>query len=173
MISPLSVVHANCKIGDRSTIWQFASVIRGSIIGDDCTVATCATVDGCKIGDRVLISHGAFLDPGLVVGNDVFIGPGVKLCNDMWPRVDKDGWFDMKALLSGIVVTKICDGASIGAGAIVLPGITIGQDAMVAAGSVVTKNVGAGMLYRRDGTQTGFDEAQRRSTRTKVIECSP
>lgn len=156
-IDPSAQVHyaalvENSCIGPRTKVWQFASVIRGSKVGADCSIATGAIVDGSRLGDRCIVSHGAFIDPGMQIGNDVFVGPHVCLCNDYWPRVSKDGWFDMQALISGkIVVTRIEDGASLGAGAIVMPGIVIGSGAMVAAGAVVTANVPADALYRRDG----------------------
>lgn len=153
-ISPLAMVHPGVKIGARTRVWPFASVIRGSEIGDDCSIATCAIVDGCRLGDRVIVSHGAFLDPGMVIGDDVFIGPHVCFCNDPWPKSSKVGWFESKDLFGPdrVTVTLVSDNASIGAGAILMPGIRIGSNAMVAAGSVVTKSVGPDMLYKRDGS---------------------
>lgn len=144
-------------IGARSKVWQFASVIRNAVLGQDCSIATCAIVDGAKLGDRVIVSHGAFIDPGIEIGDDVFVGPGVKLCNDGWPRVDKTG-FDMAALIERkVVTTRIEAGASLGAGVIVLPGLVIGSAAMVAAGSVVTRSVPANHLHKRDGSIVPID----------------
>lgn len=144
-------------IGARSKVWQFASVIRNARLGEDCSIATCAIVDGARLGDRVIVSHGAFIDPGMVIGNDVFIGPFVALCNDAWPRAHKDG-FDMEPLISGdLVTTKIEDGASIGAHAVLLPGVIIGTEAMVAAGAVVTTNVPDAHVYHRDGSIVPID----------------
>lgn len=151
----------NAAIGARSRVYQAASVIRQAVVGDDCTVASCAIVDGSRIGDRCIISHGAFIDPGMRIGNDVFIGPHVSLCNDIWPRVSKAGWFAMADLVSGeITVTLIADGASIGANAVLMPGLRIGERAMVAAGAVVTRNVPADFLCRRDGTMVPIDEGK-------------
>lgn len=149
---PYALVHTDCVVGPRTKVWQFASVIRGAKIGADCVIASCAIVDGSTVGNNCRISHGAFCDPGMQIGNDVFIGPHVALCNDYWPRVAREGWFDMDDLVSGkIIVTKIEDGASLGAGAILMPGVTIGCGAMVAAGAVVTQDVPANSLYRRNG----------------------
>lgn len=151
----------NARIGWGTKIWQFASVIRNANIGKHCKVASCAIVDGSRLGDRVIVSHGAFIDPGMRIGNDVFIGPHVALCNDFWPRVDKSDWFDMDDLIDGkIVVTWVGDGASIGANAVVLPGLTIGAGAMIAAGAVVTQDVKDGHLYKRDGSIVPIDPAK-------------
>jgi UDP-2-acetamido-3-amino-2,3-dideoxy-glucuronate N-acetyltransferase len=148
------------QIGARTKVWQFASVIRNARIGEDCSIATGAIVDGARLGARVIVSHGAFIDPGIVIGNDVFIGPHVDLCNDAWPRVEKTG-FDIAALISGdLVTTRIEDGASLGAGVIVLPGIIIGAGAMVAAGSVVECSVPPAHLHKRNGMVVPIDPSR-------------
>lgn len=159
MIHPKAHVE-DSQIGERTKIWQFASVIRGAKVGKDCSIATGAIVDGATLGDRVIVSHGAFIDPGIVIGNDVFIGPHVDMCNDAWPRAEKSG-FDIAALLSGdLVTTRIEDGASLGAGVIVLPGIIIGADAMIAAGSVVECSVPPAHLHKRNGMVVPIDPAR-------------
>jgi UDP-2-acetamido-3-amino-2,3-dideoxy-glucuronate N-acetyltransferase len=146
------VDRESVTIGARTKVWQFASVIRGAAVGDDCSIASCAIVDGAELGDRCIVSHGAFIDPGMTIGNDVFIGPHVALCNDFWPRVSKDGWYDVRDLIDGkVIVTQICDGASIGANAVLMPGVRIGEHCMIAAGAVVTGDVPSGHLYGRDG----------------------
>lgn len=153
-------VDDDVDIGSGTRVWQFASVIRGSTVGEGCSIASCAIVDGAEVGNYTIISHGAFIDPGILIGSDVFIGPHVKLCNDAWPRAEKTG-FDMGALLDGSFVTTIIeDGASLGAGVTVLPGLTIGRDAMVAAGAVVSKSVPACTLYKRDGSMVPIDPAK-------------
>lgn len=159
MIHPRAEVDRDAvSIGRLSKVWQFASVIRNAVIGAECKVGSCATVDGATLGDRSIVSHGAFIDPGVEIEADVFIGPNVALCNDAWPRVSKDG-FDMASLIDGTFVTiRIQRGASLGAGVIVLPGITIGERAMIAAGSVVTRNVPSDFLWKRDGTAVRIDD---------------
>lgn len=158
VIHQAAVVHVeNVIIGANTKVWQFASVIRGARVGSDCTIASCALIDGAKVGDRVIIGHAAAIEPGVSLGNDVFVGPHVSFCNDAWPRVSKDN-FDMVPLLRGeIVVTVIEDGASLGAGVVVLPGYTVGAGAMIAAGAVVDRNVPAFHLLKRDGTLTLID----------------
>lgn len=152
-----SHVQVGCTIGARTRIWQSASVIRKAVIGEDCSIAAGAVVDGSVIGHRCIVSHCALISPGMEIGNDVFIGPFVTLCNDAWPRAHKDG-FDLDALISGdMVTTRIEDGASIGAHAVIMPGVTIGREAMVAAGAVVSCNVPDNHVYHRDGKMVAID----------------
>lgn len=144
-------VVKDAAIGARSIVWEFAKVIRGATVGADCSIGGCAIVDAAVAGDRCLIGHGAQLHPGTRLGNDVFLGPGVIVCNDRWPRVGKDG-FDVRALLEQRLVTvEIRDGVSIGAGAIILPGVVIGAGSVIAAGSVVTHSMPACSLWKRKG----------------------
>lgn len=168
-VHPQAVVHDDCKIGAGTVIWQFASVIRKAIIGTNCSVAAYAIVDGSQIGDESIISHAAFIDPGIKIGNRVFIGPFVALCNDAWPRTNKHG-FDMDKLISGEFITTIIgDGASLGAHVTILPGVRIGQNAMIAAGAVVTRSVPAGHLFRRDGQVEPID-SNRKIQRMRAVK---
>jgi len=136
------VIHPQAVVDGQNedvTIWQFASVIRGAVIGRGSSIGACAIVDGARLGERVRVGHGASIHPGVWIGDDVFIGPGVVACNDLNPRVG--GGFDLQALLDGKVVVRIEDGASIGANSTILPGVTIGKRAMIAAGSLATADV--------------------------------
>lgn len=156
-IHPSAFIHeaahvSGAIIGARTKVWQFASVIRGTILGDDCVVASNVTLDGPKFGNRCIVSPGVDIGPGFIIGDDVFIGPNVVLCNDMWPRTHKDG-FDYEALRSGaLVAVEVENGASIGANAVVMPGVRIGCRAMIAAGAAVTRSVPPETLYKRDGS---------------------
>lgn len=149
MIHPRAHVE-NSTIGKGTRVWQFASVIRHADVGDDCNIASCVIIDGAIVGDGCLIGHGSSINPGTRIGNNVFIGPLVTICNDLWPRVGKDG-FDIQALLNGAITVDIADGVSIGAGAQVLPGVMIGEGAIIAGGSTVIKNVKAHHLHKRSG----------------------
>lgn len=121
------------QIGEGTSIWQFVVVLPGARIGSDCNVCShCFIENDVIVGDRVTIKNGVQLWNGLRIGNDVFIGPNVTFTNDKHPH-SKD---HSKAIAS----TNIEDGASIGAGAVILPGITIGRSAMVGAGAVVTRS---------------------------------
>lgn len=144
-------VDDTVSIGPGSRVWQFASVIRGTVLGSDCVVAATACLDGPILGNGCIVSPGVDMGPGFVIGNEVFIGPHVVLCNDYWPRTHKQR-FDYEALRSGdVVCIRVGDGASIGAGAKVMPGVRIGQGAMIAANAVVTGNVPDGCLWGRAG----------------------
>lgn len=156
MIDVTAYIHPKAHvegaaIGARTKVWQFASVIRGSIIGNDVSIASGSVIDAARIGNESIVSNNCSIYPGSFVGNNVFIGPNVTLCNDLYPVADKTG-FDIAKFSDGKWSTIIEDGASIGANAVILPGIRIGKGAMVAAGAVVTKNLEAGYVFNRNGT---------------------
>ncbi len=168
-----ALIHAlahveRSSVGAHTRVWQFASVIRGAKIGAQCNIGSCAIIDGADLGDECLIGHGGFVGPGSVLGKRVFVGPTAVLCNDAWPTVSKNG-FDVRELLSGAVTTvHVLDDASIGAGAVVMAGVTIGQHSLVAAGAVVTRNVPAGFLFNRDGSLVPIEGIE---TKTRMRSC--
>ncbi|EHH0795226.1 acyltransferase [Vibrio vulnificus] len=134
-IHPLSDVSTS-KIGQGTTIWQFSVVLSGAQIGEDCNLCAHTFVENNVIlGDRVTVKSGVYLWDGIVLEDDVFIGPCVAFTNDKFPR--------SKQYPEAFSKIQIKKGASIGANATILPGITIGENAMVGAGSVVTKDVPA------------------------------
>lgn len=125
------------EIGQGTSIWQFCVILKGAKIGEDCNInAHCLIEGGAVIGDRVTIKSGNYIWSGITLEDDVFIGPNVTFTNDKHPK-SKNQNFKLEK-------TTICKGASIGGGAVLLPGITVGENAIVGAGSVVTKNVPAG-----------------------------
>lgn len=133
MIHPLSDVKSE-DIGSNSNIWQFTVVAAGATIGTHCNVCShCFIEGGAIIGNNVTIKNGVFVWDGIQIEDDVFVGPNVTFTNDNAPK-SKNKNFKLET-------TIIKKGASIGANATILPGITIGENAMVGAGSVVTKNV--------------------------------
>lgn len=141
----------DAMIGQGVTVWQFASVTGGTTLGDGCSVSPFAMLHGPRFGKRCVISGGVMMGPGFVIGDDCFIGPNVTLCNDMWPETNRDG-LDLDGLRSGEFVTvKVGDRVCIGAGAVILPGVTIGDDAVIAAGAVVGRDVPAGVVWLRNG----------------------
>lgn len=132
-IHPLSDV-ASSSIGAGTTIWQFSVVLAGAKIGKDCNLCAHTFVENeVVLGDRVTIKSGVYLWDGIELEDDVFIGPCVAFTNDKFPR--SKHYPD--------TFPKICikKGASVGANSTILPGITIGSNAMIGAGSVVTKDV--------------------------------
>lgn len=115
-------------------------------------------MDGARVGNGVIIGHGAFIGPCTRIDHNVFIGPNVSVCNDYWPKVDKNGWFNIDDLTSGkIVVVAIGNHASVGAAAVLMPGVVIGQYSMIAGGAVVDKDVPPLSLFRRDGYISELD----------------
>jgi acetyltransferase-like isoleucine patch superfamily enzyme len=127
------------KIGEGTIIHQPELCnIYYSSIGRDCRIAAFCEIGFCLIGDRVFIQSFAFIPPKVVIDNDVFIGPRVTFCNDKYPP-SKGYWQENK-------VTHVRSRASIGAGAIILPEVTIGEGARIAAGAVITKDVPPGVL---------------------------
>lgn len=167
-IHPMAQVDGSAKIGEGTKVWQFASVIRGAKIGDGCIIASCSIVDGAQLGNGCKIGHGASINPGVKAGNRVFIGPNATICNDMWPSVDTDG-FDLARLLSGEWTVVIGDEATIGAGAVILPGVSIGHGAFVSAGAVVDRDLPDGFLRRRSG-YTVLLPAGRNVRRMRVVD---
>ena len=166
-IHPLAHVDPDCGINADVTVWQFASLTRGVVLGPGSSVAPHAMLDGCKFGSRCRIGPSVSMGPGFVVGDDCFIGPSVTFCNDRWPRADKTG-FDVEALLSGRLVTiRVGDRAGIGANAVIMPGTVICDDAFVAAGAVCNRNVPAGHLLQRDGSLVEINTAW---TRRRMAE---
>lgn len=137
-IHELADVKAKC-IGDKTRIWQFVVVLPEAIVGDECNICShCLIENDVKIGNRVTIKSGVQLWDGLRVEDDVFIGPNVTFCNDHFPR--------SKLHIPKYLVTTVRNGASIGSGATILPGITIGKKAMIGAGAVVTRSVPANAI---------------------------
>ena len=122
-------------IGPGTRVWAFAHVMAGAVVGVDCNICDHTFIEGdVVIGDRVTIKSGVYLWDGLRVEDDVFIGPQATFTNDLTPRSKQPFEFQ---------TTTLRRGASIGAGAVLLPGITIGERAMVGAGAVVTRDVPA------------------------------
>ena len=128
---------SSSTIGRGTRIWQFVVILNEAVIGEDCNICShCFIENDVSIGNGVTVKCGVQLWDGLRIADDVFIGPNVAFGNDKQPR---SGNRDFQLLLT--IVKK---GASIGAGATILPGIIIGENAMVGAGAVVTKDVPAG-----------------------------
>lgn len=135
----MSFIHgladvAACEIGEGTRIWQFVVVLEGAKIGADCNICANSLIESdVKIGDRVTIKSGVQIWSGSVIEDDVFIGPNATFSNDPYPR--------SKVYPNLLTCVTIKRGASIGANATLLPGIVVGQNAVVGAGAVVTKDV--------------------------------
>ena len=135
MWHPLSDIQSE-DIGAGTKIWQFVVVLPGAVIGKNCNICShCFIENDVRVGDNVTIKNGVSLWDGVEIADNVFIGPNVSFANDIHP---KSGVYPPHFLR-----TLIKEGASIGANATILPGLVIGENAMVGAGAVVTKDVPA------------------------------
>lgn len=139
MIHPSSDVQTN-KIGEGTKIWQYVVILPDAVIGKNCNInAHCFIENDVVIGDDVTMKCGVYLWNGISIGNSVFVGPNVTFTNDKYPR--------SKSYPEKFQKTIVEDGASIGAGSVLVCGITIGKNAMIGAGSIVTKSVPANQLW--------------------------
>lgn len=141
-IHPTAEVSPSASIGAGAKIWNYAQVRERAVIGEGCIIAKNVYVDfdvtigrNCKIQNNCSLYHGSVIEDG------VLLGPHTILTNDKRPRaINGDG--SLKGAADWEVgVTRICYGASTGAGVVVLPNVRIGRFAMVGAGAVVTRDV--------------------------------
>lgn len=141
-IHPASMVDTT-QIGAGTRIWAFTHILKNVTIGTNCNIGEqCFVESGAKIGDNVTLKNGNMVWEGVTLEDGVFVGPAVVFTNDLYPRSPRLP--QVKERYSGhdwLVPTLVKHGASIGAGAIIIAGITIGEYAMIGAGSVVTKDV--------------------------------
>ncbi len=137
----MSFVHPRAdvksqNIGQDTKIWQFCVVLEHAVIGDNCNINAQVLIENdVVIGNNVTVKSGVQLWDGTRVEDDVFIGPNATFTNDFMPR--------SKQYPEAFLSITLKQGASIGANATLLPGITVGERAMVGAGAVVTEDVPA------------------------------
>lgn len=161
-------VDVTCRVGAGTKIWQFASVTRGTVLGEDCIVWPFAMLDGPIIGDRCKIASGVAMGPGFKIGNDVFIGPNVVLCNDMWPETSTEGYDEAHWRSGEEFAVIVEDNVAISAGAIILPGVRIRSGSVIAAGAIVAKSVGSDLIVGRNYIEPLKVLAQRRHQRMRI-----
>lgn len=131
---PTAVVEEDVVIGEGTRIWHFAHVRRGARIGSRCVLGKDVYIDeNVVVGNGVKIQNGVSIYKGVTLEDNVFVGPYAVFTNDKYPRAFSTDWV--------IIPTLVKEGASIGANATIICGVTIGRYAMVAAGSVVTRDV--------------------------------
>jgi UDP-2-acetamido-3-amino-2,3-dideoxy-glucuronate N-acetyltransferase len=126
------------KIGKRTKIWhpELCNLYGDFIIGEDCNIGCFVEIGpGVIIGDRCRIGAHCFIPEGVTIEEDCFIGPHVTFTNDRYPPGGREAWRPI------LVRKKV----SIGAGSVILPGVEIGEGAMVGAGTVVVRNIPAGI----------------------------
>lgn len=139
MIHPLADCQ-NKNISESTNVWQYCVVLPGAQIGENVNICShCFIENDVKIGNNVTIKCGVQVWDGIELEDNVMIGSNVTFTNDVFPRAKNKNW--------KLLRTKVCKGASVGAGSTLLPGITIGENALIGAGSVVTKDVPAGEIW--------------------------
>lgn len=141
-MKPLVRIHrsseiGDCQIGRGSRVWQYVVIFDGARIGEDCNICSHVLIESdVVVGNRVTVKCGVQLWDGMRIADDVFIGPNVTFTNDKHPR--------SRVYPDAFLATRVEKGASIGGGAVVLPGLVIGAGAMVGAGAVVVRDVSPG-----------------------------
>ncbi len=157
-IHPTAEVSPQATVGYGSKIWHQAQIREDVHIGSNCIISKGVYVDfGVSIGANSKLQNGVYVYHGATIEDGVFLGPGVILTNDKLPRaINPDGSLKSDAdwQVSPIHIKR---GASIGAGSVVLPGVTIGEYAMIGAGTIVTQDVSPhGLVYGNPGCLHGY-----------------
>ncbi len=133
-IHPTASVSPKAQLGQGTKVWINVQIRENAVIGENCIISKDVYIDHTvNIGDRCKIQNSVSVYHGVTIGNDVFVGPNACFTNDRVPRAFNADW--------KITPTFVKDGASIGANSTLICGITVGEYAMVAAGSVVTRDV--------------------------------
>lgn len=151
-------------VGDGSRIWAFAHILPGAQLGRECNICDGVFIENdVVLGDNVTVKCGVQLWDGIRLGDDVFVGPNATFTNDLYPRSGQHP--------ATFAPTVVEEGASIGANATVLPGLTIGRCAMVGAGAVVTRSVPPfAIVVGSPARITGYVNAQSAPTLTSVTQ---
>jgi len=133
-VHPTAVVEKTASIGEGTKVWHFAHIRENAKIGTECVLGHSVYIGkGVKIGNRVKLENRATVYQGVKIEDNVFVGPHATFTNDPYPRSFSTDW--------KIVPTLVKKGASIGASTVIICGVTIGEHAMIGAGSVVTKDI--------------------------------
>jgi acetyltransferase-like isoleucine patch superfamily enzyme len=133
-IDPTAVVAKSARIGGGTRIWINSQIREDAVIGSECVISKDVYIDkGVVIGSGCKVQNGVSVYNGVVLEDDVFVGPHAVFTNDLYPRAFSSAW--------KVVPTRLRKGASIGANATIVCGVEIGEFSLVAAGSVVTRDV--------------------------------
>lgn len=149
-IHPTADVSEHATIGENTKIWHYVQIREGARIGSDCTLSKDVYIDlDVTVGDRVKVQNGVSIYHGVTIEDDVLIAANVAFTNDKRPRAFNPNWT--------VTPTLVKKGASIGANSTIVCGVTIGEYAMVGAGSVVTKDVPPyGLVYGNPARLAGY-----------------
>jgi UDP-2-acetamido-3-amino-2,3-dideoxy-glucuronate N-acetyltransferase len=133
-------IAPDVKLGKDVQIYEFVNLY-GCEIGDNTRIGTFVEIQrGAKVGRRVKVSSHTFICEGVTIEDEVFVGHGVMFINDRYPRATAGGQLQTEADWQ-VVQTRIKHGASIGSGAVIMCGVTVGNRALIGAGAVVTRDV--------------------------------
>ncbi|SRR6266540_2966228 len=134
-------IDRTAVIGRNTSVWHWAVILADVVIGHHCSIGSFVEIGrGSVIGDWTRISNGVFLPSNSIIGKCVFLGPGVTCTDDRHPRANNAAYDAEPPIIE--------DGASVGARAVILPGIRVGRGAMVGAGAIVTHDVEPGSMVR-------------------------
>jgi UDP-2-acetamido-3-amino-2,3-dideoxy-glucuronate N-acetyltransferase len=178
-VHPHALVESKA-VGQGTRVWAFAHVLRGAELGQDCNVGDhCYVEGGARLGDRVTLKNGVAVWDGVILGDDTFVGPNAVFTNERLPRSARIQRYRRGAETFVPEKTHVQRGATIGANATVVCGVTLGEHSFVAAGAVVTRDVPAfgvvrGVPARLVGYVCACGErlvVPRGTRKAKLIEC--
>jgi UDP-2-acetamido-3-amino-2,3-dideoxy-glucuronate N-acetyltransferase len=158
---PTAVIDEGARIGEGTTIWHFSHIMSGAVVGKNCNIGQNVVISPqAVLGNNTRVQNNVSIYTGVVCEDDVFLGPGCVFTNVINPR----SFISRKEEFKPTVVKK---GATIGANATIICGITIGEYAMIGAGSVVTKNVPEyALIVGNPGRQTGWVDKEGNTIKT-------
>lgn len=160
-----ALIAPTARIGEKTRVWAFVNIQDGVKIGKNCNICDhCFIEKGVVVGDNVTIKNGVSVFKGVVLEDNVFCGTNAVFINDRYPRSNNSRWH-----LEKTVVKK---GATIGSNATVLCGVTIGAYAVIGAGAVVTKDVGAHVIAVGNPAQFKGYACRCGKTLPKSLKCS-
>ncbi len=150
-VHPQALVETEA-VGEGTRIWAFAHVMKGAVVGQHCNIGDHAFVESnVTLGDGVTIKNGVAVWDGVSLGDHVFVGPNAVFTNDLNPRAQ------VKKSREQFVTTEVMEGATIGANATIVCGVTIGRYAFIGAGAVIIRDVPAyAMVVGNPARQIGF-----------------
>jgi acetyltransferase-like isoleucine patch superfamily enzyme len=150
-VHPRALVETEA-IGEGTRVWAFVHVMKGAVVGRDCNICDHAFIESnVVIGNGVTIKNGVAVWDGVSLGDHVFVGPNAVFTNDLNPRAE------VKKTREQFVATEVQEGATIGANATIVCGVTIGRYAFIGAGTVVIRDVPAyGIVVGNPARQIGF-----------------
>jgi acetyltransferase-like isoleucine patch superfamily enzyme len=133
-VDPTAIIDNRVSLGSGTKVWHFVHIMEDAKIGNECVLADYVYVGrGVKIGNGVKLENRATVYEGVKIEDKVFVGPHVTFTNDLYPRSFNTDW--------KILQTLVKEGSSIGAGTVIVCGVTIGEYALIGAGSIVTENI--------------------------------